>query len=349
LRTVPPRPEPTLDAAARQSVVEGLVADRELANYTSQTVRYRSGLSSLPPPPEPPVVTDDTSAEAIVGPVEPPAAAATADEEASSYEGFGARQGDDGSLDQFMEDMVRETEPTPAPEPASEPQAAVEPEARSSRELAGARLAERQGLPGGDRLLAGFGLRPRPEEAPVPFGARPAEPTKPAQPAAPLEVAASPPPVAPAVERGGPLIVSEQVTLAAAGETPDRAAVRYALAEADTEPEAAPPSTPAEAAPVIRPVGATRVKGDLVFIPFAAGTTVVPGYVRPMLRHAAETAREGGGLVVVARSQAPEVAEGRARAVGEILMGFGAEAATLRLLADGDSGREEVRIDPVRR
>jgi hypothetical protein len=67
-----------------------------------------------------------------------------------------------------------------------------------------------------------------------------------------------------------------------------------------------------------------------------------------MLGHAAGVAREQGGLVVAARSQAPEVADARARAIGEILLTFGVEGEALRLLADGDSGREEVRIDLLR-
>lgn len=320
------------------------MADRERASYTSQVVRYRSGRSSLPPPPEPPAGSGGATAEAIVGPAEPASAAVAEEEEASSYEGFEARELDDGSLDQFMREMMRETEPAPAtPEADPQPQAAVQPDARASSGPVAARLVERERLPGGERLLAGFGLRPRPEAAPVPFVARPAEPE-----AAP-ERTAGPPRVAPAVERGGPLIVSDQVTLAAASEVPDRASVHYALAEARAESATTIPGAPPAVTPVIRPVGATPVSGNLLRIPFAAGATAIPTYARPMLRHAAAVAREDGGLVVVARSQAPEVAEERARAVGEVLLALGVEAATLRLLADGDSGREEVGIDPLHR
>jgi hypothetical protein len=55
LQTVPPRPQLSYTVQQQREIVEALIADRENARYTSQVVRYRSGLSTLPPPPAPPV------------------------------------------------------------------------------------------------------------------------------------------------------------------------------------------------------------------------------------------------------------------------------------------------------
>jgi hypothetical protein len=54
LQSVPPRPQLSYTVQQQRQIVEALIADRKNARYTSQVVRHRSGLSSLPPPPEPP-------------------------------------------------------------------------------------------------------------------------------------------------------------------------------------------------------------------------------------------------------------------------------------------------------
>jgi hypothetical protein len=54
LQSVPPRPQLSYTVQQQREIVEALIADRENARYTSQVVRYRSGLSALPPPPAPP-------------------------------------------------------------------------------------------------------------------------------------------------------------------------------------------------------------------------------------------------------------------------------------------------------
>ena len=51
LQSVPPRPQLSYTVQQQREIVEALIADRENARYTSQVVRHRSGLSSLPPPP----------------------------------------------------------------------------------------------------------------------------------------------------------------------------------------------------------------------------------------------------------------------------------------------------------
>jgi hypothetical protein len=54
LQSVPPRPQLSYTIQQQRQIVEALIADRENARYTSQVIRHRSGLSSLPPPPAPP-------------------------------------------------------------------------------------------------------------------------------------------------------------------------------------------------------------------------------------------------------------------------------------------------------
>jgi hypothetical protein len=54
LQSVPPRPQLSYTIQQQRQIVEALIADRENARYTSQVVRHRSGVSSLPPPPTPP-------------------------------------------------------------------------------------------------------------------------------------------------------------------------------------------------------------------------------------------------------------------------------------------------------
>jgi hypothetical protein len=54
LQTVPPRPRLSYTVEQQRQIVEALIADRELARYSSQVVRHRSGLSSMPPPPTAP-------------------------------------------------------------------------------------------------------------------------------------------------------------------------------------------------------------------------------------------------------------------------------------------------------
>ena len=47
---MPPRPQLSYPVEQRRAIVDGLVADHENARYTSEVIRYRSGLSSIPPP-----------------------------------------------------------------------------------------------------------------------------------------------------------------------------------------------------------------------------------------------------------------------------------------------------------
>ena len=107
LHTVPPRPQLSYTVEQRRAIVDGLIADREHARYSSAAVRYRTGLSSLPPPPEPPIVA--------VAPLE--AATEAADAADASRPPGAVRDRpvvdpqteflyQDDDLDSFMEEMI---------------------------------------------------------------------------------------------------------------------------------------------------------------------------------------------------------------------------------------------------
>ena len=66
LQTVPPRPQLSYTVQQQREIVEALIADRENARYTSQVVRHRSGLSSLPPPPTRPEPAAPVSIEPAI-------------------------------------------------------------------------------------------------------------------------------------------------------------------------------------------------------------------------------------------------------------------------------------------
>ncbi|MGH6918992.1 MAG: hypothetical protein ACREJ0_14965, partial [Geminicoccaceae bacterium] len=67
LQGVPPRPQLSYTVQQQRQIVEALIADRENARYTSQVIRHRSGLSSLPPPPAPPEPATPMIIEPAVG------------------------------------------------------------------------------------------------------------------------------------------------------------------------------------------------------------------------------------------------------------------------------------------
>ena len=88
LATTPERPSPS-SRAERQTVVEGLVADRERAQYSSEVIRrqgeptetlQRTGSAAPPPPPPPPITAPRPPVEVAKAPAPaatPPAPAAT--------------------------------------------------------------------------------------------------------------------------------------------------------------------------------------------------------------------------------------------------------------------------------
>jgi hypothetical protein len=149
LQSVPPRPQLSYTIQQQRQIVEALISDRENARYTSEVVRYRSGLSSLPPPPTPP-------APPVVADLEPPAAEDTAPE---------PRLTDEETLADFLAALRRqlrgdESEPQPTPaEPdssidGSEADAAPEPPLEGWEETTGQVPVPAAKIEVADRLAA---------------------------------------------------------------------------------------------------------------------------------------------------------------------------------------------------
>src|SRR5918996_567871 len=127
LHTVPPRPQLSYTIEQRRTIVDRLIADRANARYSSDVVRYRAGLSSLPPP----------AAPALAVPLEPePEAADAADTVTLPVPARDAPVVDpeteflyeDDDLGTFMEEMVDERiGPPGADGPGGEPEANAAP------------------------------------------------------------------------------------------------------------------------------------------------------------------------------------------------------------------------------
>lgn len=128
LYTVPPRPTLSYTVEQRRAIVDGLVADRENARYTSQVVRYRSGLSELPPPEAPPAPAQAAdSVAALPGTVAVPAPQVVPSEQ-RAFEAETEVIYDDDDLGTFMEEMLRRTAPvTPAEGAPPKPEANAAP------------------------------------------------------------------------------------------------------------------------------------------------------------------------------------------------------------------------------
>jgi outer membrane protein OmpA-like peptidoglycan-associated protein len=126
LHTVPPRPQLSYTVEQRRAIVDGLVADRENARYSSDVVRYRAGLSSLPPAAPPalaavpaaPEPDAPDAADATTPPVRARDVPALDPETEFLYE--------DDDLETFMEEMDNPNEPQ-VPTGGSEPEANAAP------------------------------------------------------------------------------------------------------------------------------------------------------------------------------------------------------------------------------
>jgi hypothetical protein len=107
LHTVPPRPQLSYPVEQRRAIVDGLVADRENARYSSEVARYRAGLSDVPPPAAPafaavPIVPEPAPQDAADAITRPPSArAAPVGNPETEFL-------DDDDLGTFMEEMVDE-------------------------------------------------------------------------------------------------------------------------------------------------------------------------------------------------------------------------------------------------
>lgn len=76
LATVPARPEETRNEAERQQVVEGLVADKQRAQYSAEQLRGGEDVAAPPPAstaPAAPATATDPAAEAAAAPAAGPA------------------------------------------------------------------------------------------------------------------------------------------------------------------------------------------------------------------------------------------------------------------------------------
>jgi hypothetical protein len=123
LSSVPNQSRPSLPLEERRDIVRGLIKERDESRRHTSVVRGRSGLSTtaFPPPGD-----GDAEAEAII-PEDPAEAEAFTLNSESDGDGDASyrsgRQFDDGSLDDFIRQLERDTSPrTPdvAEEPASE-------------------------------------------------------------------------------------------------------------------------------------------------------------------------------------------------------------------------------------
>jgi hypothetical protein len=193
LHTVPPLPQLSYPVEQQREIVERLISDREHARYTDQRIRYESGLSSLPPPPAPPESLADASAEADQIVPAAPAAPAPAPQAVPPTPAPDTLYSDDESLDDVMQDLMRDTAPPAAAGSAAAAPAAVAPGATgpTAQEPAAATAAappqdEARSL--GDRLFGWigdlFGGEAPAEAAPAPPGDGTSPPKVVAEPAA---------------------------------------------------------------------------------------------------------------------------------------------------------------------
>jgi hypothetical protein len=238
LHTVPPLPQLSYPVEQQREIVERLISDREHARYTDQRIRYESGLSSLPPPPAPPESLADASAEVnqIVpaAPASPasPAAPAPTPQATPSAPAPGSLYSDDDSLDDVMQDLMRDTAPPaaagrPAAAPAGVAPEAATPTEQEPAEASAAAPPQDEARSLGDRLFGWigdlFGDEAPAEAAPPPSGEGTSPPDVVAEPAAsgataPARPLLKPTPVA-LPPRPSPL--KPQAALAAGSTGPD--------------------------------------------------------------------------------------------------------------------------------
>lgn len=261
LSAVPPRPQLSYPVEQRREVVEGLISDRENARYTGQAVRYRTGRSDLPPPPRPaasPVETAQAIVQTPQVPVPPTADGpmvvieddGLSDDSARTL-GESEAELDDGSLNDFIRDLVRDTGPsedeapilTPVPGTTVAP-GAPPPASQPAQQAAPSREAEPQGPV--QRFVGWLGgLFRRGEAAPAaePSPAQPPAASTEAAPQAPAEVA----PQAPTGQRTEGDVPDLAEPEQESARPPARSLPALPLAPA--RPELQPPVVPSPPAP----------------------------------------------------------------------------------------------------
>ena len=346
LYTVPPRPQLSYSVQQRRAIVDGLVADRELARYTDQVVRYRSGQSSLPPPPEPPREVAAIDTEGLLEPAAPapvPAAQAPAAPPApspydddSGFGGFGdfGNDEDEDTLDSFVDDLARDPLEEQADEvgvPGAEQEPADEDDGGLIDWLGGLfGAAEPEDPPGSPGLAAVPAMQPAPGAAAGPIPARAdGVPPRP-----------SPEDPGIAVGAGGVAIDLDRESASAvpraAGEGAARAIILPTPAKA--QPERALPA----GAQGATAVAASTPAGRILFAPDSAELPAGAG--AQLEQVLAEAEAQGAVIRILGEAGLPALALDRARAVGLALVGLGARASDLEMTLAPDARGDQARL-----
>jgi hypothetical protein len=278
LQTVPPRPQLSYTVQQQRQIVEALIADRENARYTSQVVRYRAGLSSLPPPPVPPEPAVTAAIEPAAGPTQTSGESAPRLAKQETLVDFIA-----ALRRQFQSDPPETTAPVSAE--AEGPTPSGEPEQPGS--------AAPEALP----------------DAPDQQGPAPAAGTS--APAADQEVGQAPvPPGRSAVAarlEASPSVIDEIVdeTVAQTPLPPEQSALAARLAAADQiEPEETPPAAPL---PAPRPASSRSAEVALPALRPATISFPAPPPIKPILPAGSSTDRAQLGNEKTATAEARAV------------------------------------------
>jgi outer membrane protein OmpA-like peptidoglycan-associated protein len=304
LHTVPPRPQLSYTVEQRRTIVDGLVADRENARYTSEVIRYRAGLSSMPPPPEPKALAAAPS-EAEPEPGEAAATSSPGPADERPADRSTGRIDRDDSLDSFMEEMLDAVPPE-----RRQTGAGGEPEARAA---------------------------PAPEELVRPAAAPRAPPPRPsttAAPNGPVRAAPPKPQLAAATD-------ALDETRAAGPATADHPAVRPVPKPAPGEPQievanglveiAVPPAEDHDDA-----------VGSITFGPGSA--TLPPEAQDRLMQILGAAEAQGARVKIVGEAEAPALALDRARAVGLALVQQGLPADRLEMTLAGGGAGDQARL-----
>ena len=343
LYSVPPRPQLSYSVQQRRAIVEGLVADRELARYTDQVVRYRSGQSSLPPPPEPPREVAAVDAEGLLEPAEPapvpPAAAPAVPPVPSPYDddrGFGGfgdfgNDEEEDTLDSFVDDLARD----PLEEQADEmgvpgaQETPVDDEGGGLMDWLGGLFgkAEPEDPPASAALAAVPAMQPAPAavSGPVPAPAPAGSPEGPgiAVGADGIAIDADPASASGRATRTGELAAAEETVVPPP-------------VKAQVEPD--PPATPQGAAAAI----ASTPAGRIVFAPQSAE---LPAGAGAQLEQVLAQAKAQGAVIrILGEAGLPALALDRARAVGLALVALGARAGDLEMTLAPDARGDQARL-----
>jgi hypothetical protein len=328
LHTVPPRPQLSYPVEQRRAIVDGLVADHENARYTSEVIRYRSGLSSIPPP-------ERTTVAAVPLEVEPDpqAAPSSTPSERPVVDQTPELLYEDDDLGSFLEDM-RDGQVEEAP--SGEPEARAAPSGVDPTPSAGPpdKAVARDGIspPAGSRIV------------PATLAAAPPEPAR----AAPTTTAAherlpiSPPPPTPAkpppAAEMAAATAPEALTLQAGGDGV------VSIPQVKPAPATAQIEVADGLVAIEVPPGDDRAMA-LASIAFGPGSAALPPDASARLeRLLGEANAQGARVKIVGEADAPALALDRARAVGLALVRGGLPADRLEMTLAHDAAGDRARL-----